>query len=212
MLRTNTILLQQVEVLAKTRGVDHIREKTYQPGEQVFSQDQALHHVLIIRSGIAKCFIREDNGRDYILEFQGPGEVVGELEQIDRKKAGTNLVALTKLEVFRIDGKYFNHLLTTDQAFNQLILQELAMKIRHTSIRSAYQQSYPVASSLLQLVTLIDEQELPLTKQDLADYLGITKRSLNRTIQAITSGKEKDNPELFEEGRKTVLKLFGGEQ
>lgn len=37
---------------------------------------------MLIRSGITKCYFIEENDKEYIVEFLGKGEIIGEIEVI----------------------------------------------------------------------------------------------------------------------------------
>src|SRR5256885_830762 len=52
------------------------------PKQRLIEQHKNTRSVFVIRSGIVKCFISEDNGKAYILEFLGEGEILGEIEAI----------------------------------------------------------------------------------------------------------------------------------
>src|SRR6187402_1110200 len=98
MIRKNWQLLKLMEQLATTSGAILLRD--YSAGQQLVHQDENIRSVYIIRSGIAKCFITEDNGRDYILEFLGEGEIVGEIEAIRNQPAICTVEALTPLSIY----------------------------------------------------------------------------------------------------------------
>lgn len=179
MIRTNQDLLQFIEQLPG------IQQQTFPPGQKLFRQDQKAHHVYIVRQGIAKCYITEENSKDYILEFLGEGEVIGELELLTSAPILSTVEAVTELVVYKTDSAFFWHLLENNAAFNKIILKELATRVRQLAIRVSYQQLYPIEYTLLKLLSLFSYQELPLSKKDLADYLAITVRSLNRTIKQL---------------------------
>ena len=179
MIRTNQELLQFIGQLPG------IPLQTFEPGQKLFRQDEKAHHVYIVSKGIAKCYITEENSKDYILEFFGEGEVIGELELLTSAPVLTTVEAITGLVVYKTDSAFFRQLLETNAAFNKMILKELATRVRQLAIRVSYQQLYPIEYTLLKLLSLFSYQELPLSKKDLADYLAITVRSLNRTLKQL---------------------------
>lgn len=67
--------------------------------------------------------------------------------------------------------------------FNRMLIDELADRIINTSSRSSFQQLYTVEHALKKLLTLQAKYKVSLTKEDMADYLGITLRSLNRLLR-----------------------------
>lgn len=193
MIRTNQEFLRLIEQLP---GMQML---TVPPGKQLFKQDERAHHVYFISKGIAKCYITEDNGKDYILEFFGEGEIIGELELLRDAPVLSNVEALTELTLYRADKHTFWQLVDTNKDFNRVMLKELATRVSQLAIRVSYQQLYPVEYTVLKLLSLFSHQELPLSKQDLADYMAVTVRSLNRSLKQLkekqfTSPEELDLP------------------
>lgn len=179
MIRTNQDLLQ---FIAQLSG---IQQQTLLPRQQLLHQDGKARYAYVIKSGIAKCYITEENGKDYILEFFGEGEIIGELELLRQAPNLSTVEAVTTLVLYRIEGSTFERLLETDQHFNRIILKELATRVSQLAMRVSYQQLYPIEYTVLKLLSLFSHQEIPLSKQDLADYLAITVRSLNRTLKQL---------------------------
>ncbi len=179
MIRTNQEFLQLIKQLPDMQML------TVPPGKQLFKQDERAHHVYFISRGIAKCYITEDNGKDYILEFFGEGEIIGELELLRDAPILSNVDALTELTLYKADKYTFWQLIDTNKDFNRVMLKELATRVSQLAIRVSYQQLYPVEYSVLKLLSLFSHEELPLSKQDLADYMAITVRSLNRSLKQL---------------------------
>jgi CRP-like cAMP-binding protein len=183
MIRTNYDLLEFIQELPG------IRLQTLTPGQKLLKQDEKAHHVYFVKQGVAKCYITEDNGKDYILEFFGEGEIIGELEMLHATPILSTVAAVTELEVYRTDSHTFLETLENNKLFNRIILKELATRVRQLAIRVSYQQLYPVEYTLLKVLSLFSNQAIPLSKQDLADYLAISVRSLNRTLKQLREQK-----------------------
>jgi CRP-like cAMP-binding protein len=183
MIRTNYDLLEFIQELPG------IRLQTLTPGQKLLKQDEKAHHVYFVKQGVAKCYITEDNGKDYILEFFGEGEIIGELEMLHATPILSTVAAVTELEVYRTDSHTFLETLENNKIFNRIILKELATRVRQLAIRVSYQQLYPVEYTLLKVLSLFSNQAIPLSKQDLADYLAISVRSLNRTLKQLREQK-----------------------
>ncbi len=177
MIRKNLQLLQLTEAME-----GKITLRNINAGQRFIHQDEQLTHVYIIKSGIAKCFITEENDKEYILEFLGEGEVLGEIEVIRKQKTICSVAAITPLTVYLMSHAEFRHCISAIPDFNQAILEVLATRVANSSIKSARQQLYALSEILPQLLTMLDEQKIAFTKQDLAGYMGISVRSLNRLL------------------------------
>lgn len=207
MLRTNLDLLNCIEKLAiEGYKEPHLQLTKIKPGECFVRQGEVLHFVYIIKTGVAKCFITEENGKNFILEFFGEGEIIGEVELLKKTVIFTNVEAMTELTVYRISVAYCWKLLEINQEFNRLLLVELATRLQHTAMRASYQQVYPIEYAVLRLIYLFSHHPFNWSKHNLADYLGITIRSLNRTFKLL---REKDAFNTHELGWSISKKEIG---
>jgi CRP-like cAMP-binding protein len=137
----------------------------------------------IIKSGVVKCFITEENGKDYILEFLGEGEALGEIEAIRHTAGICTVEAVTPLIVYKMSNVQFLHFLRTRPDFNAAVMDLLATRVANTATKGARQQLYTLSHTLRQLLSALTAQHITFTKQHLSDYLGISIRSLNRLLK-----------------------------
>ena len=185
MLRTNTEFLSYMDVLYESQRYPSITLQHFKKDDLLLRQGEACLKVFVVKEGIAKCYFLEENGKDYILEFMGNGEVLGEIETIRDTNCLCNVSALTSLEAYAIPAAVFKELLAKDLALNKLLLHELAERIVNTSSRASFQQLYTVDHGLAKLLALQQKLGIQISKDDMAAYLGITLRSLNRALKAI---------------------------
>jgi len=213
MLRTNPAFLHFMEQFtASSAEGEAVAIKTFAAGTRLIRQGDTISHVYIIREGITKCYIEEDNGKDYIFEFLGKGEITGDLEGIRKEKCLCNIEAITHVTAYAIPHTLFSWLLVNNTEFNRLMLEELVIRIRQTCIRASYQQLYPVEYALLRLLALEAEQDIVIPKKDMASYLGITIRSFNRTLKELRSKNILDpqgmNIDLSRKQLEEILRRF----
>jgi CRP-like cAMP-binding protein len=179
MIRTNRELL---DFVCKHHTSAAISEQTYSPFQTIIEQGKRLNSVYIIKSGIAKCFLTEENGNDFVEEFFGEGEIVGEIEIINNHISICEISAITELSVYKISATDFKQLLDKDKVFNQLILRALSAKIHYKASRHAHNHLHDVEANLLRLQKEFPEMFDAIPKLDIANYLGVTLRSLNRSL------------------------------
>jgi len=70
-----------------------------------------------------------------------------------------------------------------DLKMNSLLIKVFADRISHTATRAAYQQLYTIEHSLIKLLELQEKQKMAISKEEMASYLGISVRSLNRGLK-----------------------------
>ncbi len=184
MILTNEALLAFITNSYSENTSDQIRLVEFAKHEAIMDQSRLTKYIYIIKEGVAKCYRNEENDKSYIIEFLGKGEVIGEIEAILKINTICSVKAVTKMKAYRIEAEYFISKLTADPILNKMIMCEMATRIQHTSTRASFQQVNTVESSLVKLVKLLQEQSIEFTKSDIADYLGITIRTLNRSLHS----------------------------
>ncbi|WP_316815429.1 Crp/Fnr family transcriptional regulator [Pedobacter nyackensis] len=190
MLRTNQSFLSYLEQLynAQQRKEDII-VKSFPKGKRLLVQNENASKIMLIKDGITKCFFTEENEKEYILEFLSKGEIVGEIELIRKVPCLCSIEAMTDVTVYAISIPYFTSLLKTDIGLNNLLLEVFAERIVNTSSRASYQQLYTTEYTLAKLLELQSKQEIEISREDKAAYLGITIRSLNRALKSLGHSK-----------------------
>lgn len=187
MLRTNQTFLGYVkELYDNQQRRENILEKQYSKGQKLFFQNERATKVMFIKEGVVKCFFTEDNGKEYILEFLGKGEIIGEIEFIRKIVSLCNIEAMTDVTVYAVSPGYFAELIKNDIKLNNLLLDAFAERIINTASRASFQQLYTIEHSLAKLLELLSKQDMHMSKEDIASYLGITVRSLNRAFKGLS--------------------------
>ena len=191
MLRINQSFLDFAEALYDEQGSkEDIILKKYAKGDLLLVQDTLPNKVLIIKSGITKCYFSENNEKEYIFEFLGKGEIVGEIEIFRKKKCMCSIEAMTEVWAFAFSIDIFKNLLEKNSQLKDLLLDSFAERIYLTGRRASYQQLYAADYSLSRLLELLKQEQIQLTKEEMASYLGISVRSLNRSLKSIKSLEE----------------------
>ena len=184
MLRTNNAFLSFVEELySNQHRKEDIQLKEYARDQLLLRQGERPTKVMLIKEGITTVDINEDGDRRFIVEFLGKGESLGEIEIIKNVTCLCNVRALTPVKVYAISIPYFTSLVEKDLLFNKFLLETFAERIINTSARASFQQLHTIEHSLTKLLALLKVQQMSISKEDMAAYLGITIRSLNRTLK-----------------------------
>lgn len=184
MLRTNLSFLSFIRNLhEKQLHPEDIVLRNYSTGDFLLQQGAKSSKVFIVKEGIIKCFFSEDNGKDYILEFLSEGEIAGEIEVIKNMNCLCSVEAITNVRTYAINIPFFKQLLEKDLHFNKLLLDVLAERIINTSSRASSQQLYTIEYGLKKILDLQTKQNITVSKEDMAAYLGVTIRSLNRALK-----------------------------
>lgn len=196
MLRTNLAFLSFIERYSAENTETNITLKNFKAGYRLIEQGDKISNIYIIKEGISKCFISEENGKDFIIEFLGKGEVVGELEALKKIDCLCNVAAISELTAYVIPDYVFLSLIQKSSEFTTILLQELSTRIIQTSTRASFQQLYTVEYALLKLLQLQADEHISISKDDMAAYLGISVRSFNRSLKQLIEKDRQDMPEF----------------
>jgi CRP-like cAMP-binding protein len=184
MLRTNQSFLAYAQALYEQQGrKEDIIKKHFVKGQRLLSQNEKATKVMLVAEGFTKCFFTETNDKEYILEFLGKGEIIGEIECIRNIACLCSIEAMTDVTVYAFSIPFFQVLLKKDLELNNLLLNAFAERIVNTASRASYQQLFSLEHSLAKLLELQAKQEMNISKEDMASYLGISVRSLNRGLK-----------------------------
>ncbi|MCL6273333.1 Crp/Fnr family transcriptional regulator [Muricauda sp. 2012CJ35-5] len=184
MIRVNEELADYVSTLINARNSIWSKE-TYPAKTLIIKQDSRYSKVHLIRDGIAKCYISDENGKEFIQEFLGQGMEFGELEVFDRLTTICSVESITALHTVTISHSNYQKLLDADKTFNKLVIKALSDKIRFKAPRHSYQHGYPIEANLIRLKETFPEFISVIPKKDIANYIGITGRSLNRALKEL---------------------------
>ncbi|WP_158800341.1 Crp/Fnr family transcriptional regulator [Pedobacter sp. L105] len=187
MIRTNKELFNYITNLVLS-GSDHsFSEHHFAPSQEILIEGKKVFSVYIMKSGMVKCYLTTDTGNNFIQEFFGEGELFGEIELMDDSFSYCTIKAIDMVSVYKIQKSDFLQLLDQDKKFNRLFIGALISKLKYKATRHSYNQSHTIEEKLMRLKMKFPDLEKVISKQDIADYLGITLRALNRTIKAMSA-------------------------
>lgn len=150
--------------------------------------------LFMILSGRVKVSKVAPNGKDSILAFMGPGEVLGEMTLIDGSPRSASVEALETTRVLEVQRRDFLPLLERNPSTAVWIIELLCKRLRATSDMveaASLQGAAPrLALTLLRLAethgkadgkrTIID---LPLSQSALGAHAGLLRESVNRQMK-----------------------------
>jgi len=153
--------------------------------QEIFGEGEPADQVYKVVSGGVRCFRVLSDGRRQICDFYLPGEVFG-VEAGAARRANAEALSDTVLIVARrsaLVGDGRNE--QTARTLWRLALAQLRRSEDHVLTLGRRSATERVASLLVDLAERLgggDVLEAPMTRQDMADYLGLTIETVSRTI------------------------------
>jgi CRP-like cAMP-binding protein len=170
--------------------------REFRSGQALCHEHQVPDRVLFILSGRVKVLGTTAAGREVVLAFRGPGDLVGELAALDDEPRSATMVALEPVKVVAVPLTEFRAFLAQHPAAAFALLQLLAARLRDADRKRIESASAPsierVASRLLELCDRFGERQgdsvhitLPVTQEELAGWVGTSVESLGRAFQTM---------------------------
>jgi CRP-like cAMP-binding protein len=168
-------------------------------GSTLFVEGEGAGRVLIITRGRAKIFATTETGRSVVLGIRGPGDIVGELSAVDGQPRIATATMLDPGEVLVIPAEVFHRFLDERAGIASTLVRILAVRLRDAdrsrTMFGAHDCATRLARILLELAerhgcsegdgTLID---IPLTQQDLADWVGASREAVTKALHSFRRG------------------------
>jgi len=164
-------------------------ELNFRQGEIIIKEGTRIRDFSYLKSGLVKLFRTDSSGKEQIISIAKPMDYVSLLSVFSDKKYNYSVTALEdsvtcnlKLEdVTRIISENgtlaLNLLSKMSRVPDKLILDSLQIRVKHLRGRVAFLLLYfsqEVYSSL--------EFDLPLTRKEMAEYVGMTTENVIRTL------------------------------
>jgi len=177
-------------------------EKEYSKGEIITGEGERIDEFLYMKEGLVKLSKSDINGKDQIISFSKPFDFVSLLSVFSSKKYKYSVTAIEDTTVCILDlevvKKYAQEnamfamdLMTSiSEATDKILLDNLAIKRKHLKGRIAHVLLY-----FSDYIYNKDEFELPISRREIAEYIGMTTENVIRTLSEF----RKDN----------IIKIFG---
>ncbi|MBI9033311.1 MAG: Crp/Fnr family transcriptional regulator [Bacteroidales bacterium] len=166
------------------------REVTFHPGEIIFKEGMTATHIACLRSGLAKAYTEGSKGKRLLMGILTPTEFVGGMGMYVDDLHHFSVAALTETRICLIDIRDFKEVLSQNNFFCQELIKRnngKAIKSLKSTLNLTQKNMHGrVADAILYFKESIfksDVYEIPLSRQELADMVSLTKESLIRIIK-----------------------------
>ena len=160
------------------------------PNEALFTAGQVASSVHNITAGVARLYKLLPDGRRQVIGFALPGDFLGTLPS-DRYSYSAD--AIGAVSVCRFPADTFMHFIEQRPHFllriNEFAARELMLAQEQMLLLGRRTAEEKVAAFLVgwraRLAHIGDERQtitLPMSRQDIADYLGLTIETVSRTL------------------------------
>ena len=174
--------------------------RTFARGQALFHEGQLADRVLILRAGRVKVTATTSNGREVVLAFRGPGELLGDQAALDGLPRSATISAVEPVQALSLSAEAFRSFLAAHPSVALTLLGMLSRRLRDADAKriefSAFTTIERVAARLLELSERFGHEEggsirigLPLSQEELAGATGASIESVGRALQTMRALK-----------------------
>src|SRR5699024_3993977 len=169
-----------------------VQHRTFKKGEMLYHADEKADALYIVHQGLVKIYRLSESGKEQLVRILKSGDFTGELaifqddvqETFAEAIQDTNICVIYRDDLQRFLLKYptvslkllqdFSHRLdTSEKQTMQFATEKVELRIAHFLVENLSEDNED---------TNCGEVELPMSKRDLASYLGTTPETLSRRL------------------------------
>ncbi len=174
---------------------EHGRTASFETGERLLQEGEPGDRVAVILSGRVMVSHAGPEGRETVLDFRGPGELVGELAALDQAPRSSSVTAIEPVDALLVPANAFRALLERPG----LALQVLAML--STRFRDAdrkrieFGASDSVGRTAARIVELAERYgehaghgiviSLPISQEELAGWAAVSRAGMASALRTL---------------------------
>lgn len=187
-----TLLSPERQRVLRTIG----RPGQFRAGDTLLHAGQVGDRVMVILAGRAKISYTTEGGREVVLRFAGPGEVLGELAVIDGRPRSGTIEAVEPVETLTVGAADFLSFVNDDPDARLALLRTLSARCRDSDQKriqfGAADSVGRISLRLLELAERFGEPAdegiaitLPLTQEELGSWCSCSREAVAKGLQAL---------------------------
>ncbi|CAH0345790.1 Crp/Fnr family transcriptional regulator [Bacillus sp. CECT 9360] len=173
------------------------RHTSYQKGETVFEDGDSSDHLYIVHQGQVKIYRLSESGKEQLIRILEPGDFMGELSLFTDETLTSYAEAMKKTEICVIHKSDLRGIILAKPVIALKILETFSKRLNEAEKTierfSSQDAEKRIASYLIDLSNSLTvtpsfdepfEVNLPMSKKDLASYIGMTQETLSRRLSS----------------------------
>jgi len=169
--------------------IKELQQRTYKRNEYILKTGDEIDGLYFLIEGKYYVSSIEITGRELLLRYSKKPAILGEIELIEECIIQSDCIAAETCEFIFIPRSTYKKYLQQDSNFTQLLLKELAYKLKTCTISSRVNALSSVSTRLaayyctLESIHLSSDYIETRTLDEVASLIGTTKRHLNRILK-----------------------------
>ncbi|MHA6251962.1 Crp/Fnr family transcriptional regulator [Oceanobacillus sp. CAU 1775] len=167
--------------------------KNFKKGEIIIHDGDPLDYLYIVHQGRVKIYQIFSSGKEQLLRILDPGEFLGEMALFTKKDMDSYAEAMEKTQICAIHRDDMQDLMNEYPTIAIKILEQFSNRLDMTEKLVGELSSKDVemrtATYLVELAekSEVSEIVLPMSKKELASFLGTTQETISRRLSTFQS-------------------------
>ena len=169
--------------------LNQLQYKIYQTNEYILKTGDKIDGLYFLIEGKYYVSSLEITGKELLLRYSNKPAILGDIEILEQCPIQSNCIAVENCEFIYVPLTIYHSYLKNDAEFTQLLLKELAYKLKTCTISSRVNALSPVSVRLAAYYctiasTKVNSEYINSNKLDeVASLIGTTKRHVNRILK-----------------------------
>jgi len=165
----------------------YVDELTFSSGQMILLEGEPCRRVYFVVRGLVRTRRMSLGGREQVLAYLGPGDVVNLIPPLDRGLALVSVEAATDATLYAIPCERFRELLREHHAVALAVLEHLAGDVRRLTDMVEDLALHTVRARLARF--LLAQVDAPSssrhwTQQEISSRIGTVREMVGRTLRA----------------------------
>ncbi|GMU44519.1 MAG: hypothetical protein AMXMBFR25_25050 [Lysobacterales bacterium] len=165
----------------------------FRAGDEIFHTGEAFNAIFSVRAGLVKTYVLDDKGREQVLGFYTPGELVG-LNAIYPARYPCNAVAVDTVMLCRFSFPAMATLAARIPSIQETLFRLISKDIGTATLgKGDYSAEERLAAFLVNWSERLSSRGysarrfvLPMQRTDIANYLSLAPETVSRVIRRMT--------------------------
>jgi CRP/FNR family transcriptional regulator len=192
----SSCLMSSLEISDRQQLQSIISQQYYlDSGQHIFHAEQSFRYLYLVRSGTIKSWCVFGDGHEHIIQFHYPGDIIG-LSAISSGIYDCNATTLNTCSLCKIPFDQYQKLVDNTPSlshhFIKLMSREIVQNKHLMELRGNRSAPARLAIFLNDLSRNLSERgfsansfNLPMSRRDIADYLGLAEETVSRAFSQL---------------------------
>jgi CRP/FNR family cyclic AMP-dependent transcriptional regulator len=172
------------------------RRKRFPRGERIMHEGEPGDRVMLLLEGRVKMSSVADHGQELVLNFCGPGDVLGELSFVAGSPRSSSVTAVEPVEVAILEGRRFRAYLEANPGAALTLIDAVGRRFRSADLQrlqfGASDATGRIAARLVELAERYGEPggggiriTLPITQEELGAWAASSRAGVAHSLKTL---------------------------